>query len=279
MEYTYGEILVSPKTIYWVEIPFLLNENDRIELLKKDILLLNYNGLINDIIKLKEIDNKFTGYFFNLDGILSKNYIKHNAIYSFADKIAQFINKYFKRKHLVYTKILDNKLGEIFKKYGIIFLEKNLNDKKVAISTVLKLIHPFFAENNVVERSFLRLNLYPMKYNIVLTNFTKKNLMVTGILKDLSLNGMGIVVIEEDKIKQFNLKDIVEIKVSIKNKMLKVSKAIIARLDIAKFEVGITYNINNDDMIEKDNAYYLTNLIYNWLKEIIKEHGGIKLNT
>ena len=277
MEYTYGEILVSPKTIYWIEIPFLLNENDRIELLKKDILLLNYNGLINDIAKLKEIDNKFTGYFFNLDGIISKNYIKHNAIYSFADKIAQYINKYFKRKSLVYTKILDPKLVEIFKKYRIAFIEKNLNDKKVAISTVMKLIHPFFAENNNIERSFLRLNLYPMKYNIILTNFTKKNLMVTGILKDLSLNGLGIIIIEEDKIKQFNLKDIVEVKVSIKNKMVKVSKAIIARLDISKTEVGVTYDINNNDMIEKENAFYLTNMIYNWLKEIIKEHGNIKL--
>ena len=131
--------------------------------------------------------------------------------------------------------------------------------------------HPFFAENNTVERSFLRLNLFPMKYNIVLTNFTKKNLMVTGVLKDLSLNGMGLIVIEEDKLKQFNLKDIVEVKVSIKNKMLKVAKAIIARLDTVKLEVGMTYDINNNNMIDKEDAYYLTSMIYNWLKEIIKE--------
>ena len=59
--------------------------------------------------------------------------------------------------------------------------------------------------------------------------------------------------------------------------MVKVSKAIIARLDISKTEVGVTYDINNNDMIEKENAFYLTNMIYNWLKEIIKEHGNIKL--
>jgi hypothetical protein len=277
MEYTYGEIIVSPKTIFWVEIPFLLNENDRIDLLKRDILLLNYNGLIKDIIKLKEIDNKFSGYFFNFDGILSKNFIKHNAVNPFAEKIAQFINKYFKRRSLVYTKLLDKKLVEIFKKYGIAFLEKNLSDKKIALTTVYKLIHPFFAENNKVQRSYLRLNLYPMKYNIVLTNFSKKNLMVTGILRDLSMNGMGMIVIEEDKVKQFNLKDIVEVKVSIKNKTIKVAKAIIARLDISKSEVCITYDINNYNMIEKENSYYLTNMIYNWLKEIINEFGSIKL--
>ena len=278
MEYTYGEIVISPKTIYWIETPFVLSENDKIELLKKDILLLNYSGLTHDIVKLKEIDNKFFGYFFNFDGILKRNNIKHNSIYSHASKIAQFISKYFKRRCLVYTKILDKKLVEIFKNHGVAFIEKNLNDKKIAISIILKLIRPFFAENNRIERSFLRLNLFPMKYSIVLTNFTRRNLMATGILKDLSLNGMGIMIIEEDKIKQFCLKDIVEVKISIKNKAIIITKAIIARLDITKFEIGITYDINNDDMIRKDYSSYLTGMIYGWIKELIKEHGAIKIN-
>ena len=37
MEYQHGEILVSPKTIYWVEMPESIGDHERIELLKKDI--------------------------------------------------------------------------------------------------------------------------------------------------------------------------------------------------------------------------------------------------
>lgn len=276
MEYTCGEIEISPKTIYWIETPFILSENDKIELLKKDIFLINYSGVLKDIAKLKARDSKFSGYFFNFDGILNTNHIKQHSIYLFAEKLALFIHKYFKRRSLVYTKILDNKFVEIFKNYNVVFIEKNLNDKKFALSAVITLIHPFFAENNRVQRSFLRLNLFPMKYNVILTNFSKKSLMVTGILKDLSLSGMGVIIVEEEKIKKFNLKDIVEVKISIKNKIVKVSKAIIARLDITKLEVGVTYDINDTSMVRKDYSSYLTGIIYGWLKEIIKEHGELR---
>ena len=49
-------------------------------------------------------------------------------------------------------------------------------------------------------------------------------------------------------------------------------------LDITKFEVGITYDINNNNMVRKDYSSYLTGMIFGWIKDIIKEHGAIKIN-
>ena len=61
-----------------------------------------------------------------------------------------------------------------------ILLKKTLNDKKIAITTIFSLIHPFFAEDGKVQRSFLRLNLFPMKYKFVLVNLSKGNIILEG---------------------------------------------------------------------------------------------------
>lgn len=279
MEYSKGEVIISPKIIYWVQPPVTLGENEKIELLKRDVLLINFDSNIKDLVKLKEKDNSYSGYLFNLDGILQRNHIKLNAVYPFVEKLAKFINAFMKQRSLIYTTILDKKIGDIFKRLGLIFLEKNLNDKKIAITAILNLIPSFFTANNKVERSFLRLNLFPMKYKVVLTNLTKNKTVLNGIIKDLSLNGMGLVIIDENKIDEVNLKDILEVKASIKNSIIKISKAIITRVEEKKFEVGIMYNINDKNMIREDYASFLTGIIFSWIKDIIKEYGELKIDN
>jgi len=278
MVYSRGEVIITPKSIYWIDTPVSFNENDRIELLKRDVLLINYDGDIKEIAKLKEKDNKYSGYFFNLDGILSKNHIKGDTLYGFVEKLAQYIGSYINKRSLVYTTILDKKLVEIFKKHQVHFFEKNLNDKKIAISTIIKLIYPFFSENNKLERAFVRLNLLPMKYSLIITNLKQSHVTINGTLKDLSLNGMGIIISEKNKIEKIKLKDVVEVKLSLKTSIIKISKAIVARVDQNKFEAGLIYNITDSTMIREDYASILTGIIYNWIKEIIKEHGEIKAN-
>jgi len=275
MDTSRGEIIISPKTIYWVQTPVTISENDRIELLKRDVLIINYNGELQDIVKLKDKDNKLSAFFFNLDGIISRNHIKGDEVYPFSEKIAKFVSGVFPKRSLVYTTILDPALISIFKKYNVNFIEKNLNDKKVAISTIFSLMNTFFAEDGKVQRSYLRLNLFPMKYKFIISNLSKNNIMLEGLIKDLSLSGLGLVIINNNELKNVALKDIVEIKLFIKNSIIKVNKAIITRFDVSKGEVGVTYNMNDAKMIREDYASYLTSLIYNWIKEIIKEHGTL----
>src|SRR4030042_7039216 len=261
MEYSKGEVIISPKIIYWVQTPVTVGENERIELLKRDVLLINFDSNIKDLVKLKEKDNSYSGYLFNLDGILQRNHIKLNVVYSFVEKLAKFISVFMKKRSLIYTTILDKKIGEVFNKYGLFFLEKNLNDKKIAITAIINLIYPFFAQNNKVERSYVRLNLLPMKYKVILTNLSRNKIVVNGIIKDLSLNGMGLTIIDENKIDSFNLKDLLEVKASIKNSIIKISKTIITRVDQKKYEVGIMYNITDKNMIREDYASFLTSII------------------
>ena len=275
METTRGEIVISPKTIYWIQTPVTIAEHDRIELLKKDILIITYNGDMQDIVKLKDKNNKYSAFFFNLDGILSRNHIKSDEIYAFSKNMGKFISHFFQKRSLVYTTILDKKLIELFKSFNVYFLEKNLNDKKIAISTIYTLIHPFFAEDGKVQRFFLRLNLFPMKYKFVLSNLSKGNIIIEGVLKDLSLNGMGLVVVNGEDLKNIAIKDVIEIKLFIKNSIIKINRAIVTRLDVEKSEAGVNYNINDTKMIREDYASFLTGLIYNWIKEIIKEHGSL----
>ncbi|MCK4798753.1 MAG: hypothetical protein KAT05_15355 [Spirochaetes bacterium] len=275
MEYQKGEIHISPKTIFWVEMPDNIKDHDKIELLKKDILLVKCSGVIQELVKLREKNSKSSAFFYNLDQILHENHIKNSEAFNFLHKIVQFIKTLSPEKTLVHTTIIDKKISELFRDEGIIYVEKNLNDKKIAESTILALIHPLFSEHNKVKRSFLRLNLLPMKYKVAISNISRGSPVIKGCLKDLSLNGMGIVLNDKNELNFFSLKNLIEIKIFIRDSILTISKAFITRVDDEKIEIGVNYDISDNSMVREDYATYLTGLIYNWIKELLEKYGHI----
>jgi len=80
----------------------------------------------------------------------------------------------------------------------------------------------------------------------------------------------------KDDLDKFKLKDIVQMKMVVSRMAIKVQMAFVSRVDEQKLELGINYNIFENKMVSDDNAYYLSSIIYNWIKELIKEHGHIK---
>ena len=91
------------------------------------------------------------------------------------------MKKFNFQNNLIHTTQIDNKLSRLFKENGIIYLEKNFNDKRIALSIISALINPFFSNNLKVQRSFVRLNLAPMKYKISMQN--KKINNINGYIK------------------------------------------------------------------------------------------------
>lgn len=276
MEYQHGEILVSPKTIYWIEMPESIGDHERIELLKKDILLTYQSGCISELQKLSSLNGEYSGFLYNLDGMLIVNHIDPNNAYEFFKKLAKIIKALTPRNCFVHTTIIDERITKLFKDEGIAYIEKSLYDNKIAMSTIMTLTKHIFDKEGQVHRSFVRLNLQPNKYKVAITNLNNGGQVIDGILKDISLNGMGLVLLNADDLQFIKLKEVLEIRIYLPKMILKVSKAIVTRVNNDKLEVGTNYNINDNTMIREDYASHLTSLIFSWLKGILNEYGSVK---
>lgn len=262
-------ILHKPKTIKWFEMPAFIGEDDQIEFLKRDVLVVNCDGAINKIFNTSKSDNQNSIFFFNFDKILLRNNLKIKDCLAFAPNFIQAVQALEPTKSLVHTKIIDSRLGDIFKTEGISFIEQNLEDRTKAFNVTLKLIKPFFSQNNEVVRSFVRVNLYPMKYKVELIDFSNKTILATGVLKDISLNGIGLVLSSKDAAKQFNLKDKLTIKLYLRGSYIKINLGFLTRLDREKLELGVTFNINEQSMVGMLDADKISKIIYKYIKQEI----------
>ena len=101
MQFNNGEILISPKTIYWFEMPVTITDFEKIELLKKDIFLINYESDLESMFNIKDKINGLSAFFYNYDNIIYKNKIPEESKYVFSEKLIglikefQFNNKFF----------------------------------------------------------------------------------------------------------------------------------------------------------------------------------------
>ena len=280
MQYKNGEITIAPKVIFWVGIPSVIKKNEQIELLKNDVLIVEHNGNSQALYNLKKTCNKYTAYFYNLENLLLTNKINHDDIYTFMSNIATFIESLAPERSLVHTNVIDENIANIFRYRGISYVEKNLKDKKIAFSTLINIIRPFFAEKDRLKRSVLRLILLPMKYKVEIINLGNKIApLVEGYIKDLSLNGMCIALRIKSHSSFFELKDRIQMKLFLKYSIIKIDMAFITRIDKKTGEMGINFNITDEHMIREDNASKLTTLIYDWIKEIIQIYGNIEMDN
>jgi hypothetical protein len=278
MKYSNGEVFVSPKTFYWIEMPAVIDDNDKIEFLKKDIMLVDIRCDKHILAKLKDRNNEKTCFFYNLDGMFLRNQIKDKDVYQFAKYISETIKKIDNKKSAVHTNMIDKNLAIFFKKQGIPYFEKNMHDKKNASIVIDGLNNFIFEKNGKNNRAFLRLNISENESSKVeITNLTTPTPKpMHGYLKDISLNGVGIILKDKEDIKNIKLKDVLQVKIFILRTVVKIQMGFVTRIDINNADFGINYNIFDNRMILTDDVNFLTGLIYDWIKNIIKEHGDIK---
>ena len=276
MQYKNGEVLTSPNTIIWLQMPQSIGETEKIELLKKDIFLVDCYYNLDHIQKIKEKKDDSSAFFFNIDALLKKSQITGNEIYKYYDNLARFIDSFVPEKSIIHTNIIDTNAADIFKSKGLFYLEKNFYDRSVAMSTIGNLVKPLFIHNNRLPRPFLRLTLFPeIKYKVEIINNSSPKPIISGILKDLSLNGLGIILNLDTDMKYITLKDQVQLKINVNRSVLKIPVCFITRKDPEKNEVGISYDITDKVMVKEETSNYLTKIIYNWIKEIIDKHGKL----
>jgi hypothetical protein len=271
-----GEIKIAPKIIYFVELPSTFGEEEKLDLLKRDILVVEKDGNIDTLPSLFKNNTKNTAFFYNLENILLKNRVKKEELYTFAANMAMFIKNYMPDKSVVHTSFIDDNISFIFRSEGIPYIEKSLTDKKVIYNTILSCVKPLFIENQKMLRSSLRLNLIQNKFRAEIINLTDKLYSpVEGYIKDLSLNGIGLILKNKEEIRLFKLKDNLQIKLYLNRSIIKIDLSIATRIFSDHGEIGVSFNITDDHMIRDEYANRLTSIIYSWMKNVIEKSNNI----
>ncbi len=276
MIYQNGEITVTPYTIYWMFIPPLIGEPDKIELLKRDILIIGCSYSMDEYTKLNDKKDDTTAFFFNLDKILSG--VKPGGEYERAVGLAKFIAAFCPDKSIIHTSTIDEKLKHIFRSEGLIYIEKNFNDKDGAYNAIMSLVKPIFSSENQVRRTYVRIGLYPASTNRVEVTCNNGRTVVNGYLKDVSINGLGIIFTEDPNWDVLSLKEQVQLRIFTQSSILKVPIALVTRKNKDNKEYGLSYNINDRNMIREESANYFMKIIYKWIKDVIDKYVNLAGN-
>ncbi|MCG8572045.1 MAG: PilZ domain-containing protein [Spirochaetes bacterium] len=271
-----GEIKITPKTLFWIETPVPIYDEEKIEFLKNDILILESSLNLEKASPFKKNDKLDSFFLFNLDGIIHKNNIKDKDILHASTKISDLINQNIYKESIVHTNMINNQLAHFFKNQKIHYLEKNLSDHKSAIHVAQDIIKYFFHNTGVHHRTSIRLNFYPDNEINAKIIFSNEDAPYLGYLKDLSLDGLGIYMPFEETI-NLRLGELIKIELYSHKPFLTIKKGLITRIDKKTKEVGISFNLNDKKMINEDQADYITSMIYNWLKEYLKTYKEINV--
>lgn len=269
------KITFTPRKIFWFEMPSIITNEIKIELLKKDILLINCNGEIEYIKKIINEKNEYTVYIFNLDKILLKNNDKIKINCAIIRKVISLIeeNAYqIYKNSFVYTKSKDCEVDFYCNKAQIRHVTNNIfNNKKNLLSDMSLYICPIFKNFKEHNREFLRLTFFPyILFEIEFPGLKLKNSdTIKGYLKNLSFNGMEIILFNENVLSFFKIDDKFQLKIFFTEGIVLINEAKVIRKLSKERMISINYDINNKDIINDKDSNILTELIVRYIKEYI----------
>lgn len=266
-EATKPQIIAHPKTIYWIDMPDVLLPKDRIELLKHDVLI---KSVISE--KLNTLTREpNAGYILNLDKYIAKNRVgKVLSEMTLAQRLLGIIQTNLNpERTIVHTTFINPSLQQLFRNAGILLIEKNIDSKKNIVPIIGKFVEYLFRKDGRLKRDFLRLEL-PKDWNtpIKITNLRTSLPNIRGNVKDLSLNGLGIILENQENMGLFNLKDPVRLDFYIQERKFIITLAFISRIHSPTRELGVIFNIRNPNMISEEYSTAYTGMIYDFIKDL-----------
>ncbi len=269
------EIFIAPIKMFWFGMPKDFQKKNRVELLKKDILLIDCK--IEDIDNLNvDVKAQNSILFFNLNTILPRKIIMDDErIDTEACAMLKKIAENYAKLSIVHTTLLKPKVADFAKKLGILYLEKVVGDTQESIVLIENIAKQFFKANNkqlsnVNLRAFIRIHFAANSLNVTLK---KPDLEIPAYINNVSINGMGVTLKDNKDLKYFKLKDFVELKAFLPELIIKVNKSVIRWIGRDKYELGLYFDSKDPNMIDWQNSYNIASLIYNVLGDIIDDMG------
>ncbi|MCS6985759.1 MAG: PilZ domain-containing protein [Leptospiraceae bacterium] len=262
---------VAPKVISWFGLPSCFGEQERFELLKRDIFL--HEARFEDLSGLWAINSRFTAYAFNLDKILEYlPFPRLAGVMVLAKRLIDYICKFCPHNSIVHTRILNEEVREIFREHGIVVLQQNLDYRPKAFEVLRRKLFPLIHPEERPVRKFVRVHFTEdlgCRATIKIEEKEGLEIFIPGILKDLSLNGAGIRVPDSRLFRRLALRTPVRVYIRHGQANFQIATAFVTRRDEEKREVGINFNIADETFISHHDAHILSRVVYSHLHEFL----------
>lgn len=273
MRLNQDEIAASPKLIFSVDMNVQLHREDVLDLLKRDILVEEINDLDHHYDRIRKIADPYTALVFNLDLVIRDIRANPKALKHLAAELIRRLNALSPGKTLVITSYINPEVAYMFRSEGIAYVEKIVLDQRDLQNIILNLVPPFFTEKNRLVRNFLRINVLARDIAVEIQNtYDGKGWgpLLTGRIKDISLNGMNVVFEDADSVACFAERDNVFLKFSLNEHPIRIFRAIVSRLLPDQKELCLYYDLLNPSMVNDLNATFLSNFVYGYLHKIVE---------
>lgn len=192
-----ANIIILPRTLVWVGQP-LISDELKFSYLTKDLFLFDFKA--DDINGLELLNGRYTHYLFNFDAILREN-LKTKILdpVSSAKKLSKYISKFCSHNSIVHTTILNNACSQIFAKYGIELIRKDLQ----YANSMMPVLDAFEKKFKKKYRTSTRLRYHSYQEVSVAIRLEDESVSYRSSLFDLSLKGLAIKLHNEQHIKNF----------------------------------------------------------------------------
>ena len=169
----------------------------------------------------------------------------------------------------VHTTMLDRNIASVFRDFRIPFVQKDMQFRKTAWSYLYAKVIPLLTSGRK-PREFVRLKFFPQIKVVAGIEVLNRGYRpkMTAFLKDISLNGMGLVLRDPGMLKYFQLGDFLRITMFSHDLKLKLTSSFLTRVDKESLELGVRFNIDDELFIRRNDAQQLMRLIYSSLKAI-----------
>lgn len=264
MENQTGKIQAMPRIVYWVAMPENFKDKDKIEILQHDIWIKPINPE-----NIDEISDERPIIILNLDSILFRKSHKFTEEEYLKAKTLMEKLETLKPLHtLAHTTTLSENLKKLFNKNGYSYLERNLYNTRLAVTSIEKFINLLYEKIGRPKRGYLRI-IISKEEQIGAQMLMGNQQKYPADLVDVSMSGICLSFPEGLYPSDIKLKEFVKVNFTLAHRNVKIETAIIARIDETNRELGLYFEIDNQKMIKEDSASHFTATLYQWTKDIL----------
>lgn len=261
-----SQVLVSPRIVCWYGLPSHITEKEKFNFLKHDIFLFSPEN--HQLAGLRGLNSRKSAFIFNLDHYLAYfPAFGDSMIYLRVQKLAKFLSLFCSHNSLVYSRILDEGVAQIFADYGIQFMQADLQYRETTQTVLNTCIMPLISHPNRKPREFVRIHFSKeSQIRVSVRNLTHQpGKVLNGTIKDLSLNGMAISFRDYRFFRGLQLRDRVSLQLKTNDYNINFRNAFITRRKEYNEEIGVHFNLLDKAYIDRQDAELITKLIYNVL--------------
>jgi hypothetical protein len=255
------DIHISPKIVLINRFTDLIDENMIINFLINNILLLEFRSFD----KIKNKQDNIIGCLVNLDEYLFNINNLNNNILNKINEVIKNIKSLKDFYIATFTIYNVNKIKEKFINEGIKYFVRIKNTKDEMVNIIKESLTSVDKEK--CNRSSLRIGFMKHQYSVVIK--FRENIY-RGYIKDLSLKGLGVEIVNKGDFKQLQIGSFVSANIDFGVLYFNIQSGVIVRKDNNTQCIGIKFDITDKYELDDENRTILDSIIRTWLIKAIR---------